>query len=468
MNKVFNDKRLKYGTYSIVVTLIFIAILVVINLIIGQFNKSFDFTKDDIFSLSDETKSVLDNVDTGINIYTLFSTNSSDAIIGRVNQVIGQYSQYSSHIKVENRDLYLHPDFAKKYASEDTSVSVNSIIVECGNKFKVIGYSDYYSDNSTLNLESALTSALQYVNMEAAPAVYFVTGHGEPDNSNFTSLNEQLKLANYTSATVNLISDEIPQDCKVLVLTPVDRDYSQVETEKVLNYLNNDGSAFMLLGGIDTAKCPNLMSIASTYGLTLDEGYVYEGQESSYMVYPYAVLPELEEHDINKTLISKNYHTIAVACQSVVNTKLQKQGLNFEPILSTSDKAYIKTENNTSANKEKGDKEGPFNIAVAVTDSTYTDKEHTTKLVVSGCSYYFIDPSTDSMVNNGNSTFMVNAINWLNNNSDSIYIAPKSLESSSIVVDAGSASTIKLVCWIVMPAILFIAGFVVWITRRNR
>lgn len=468
MNKVFNDKRLKYGTYSIVVTLIFIAILVVINLIIGQFNKSFDFTKDDIFSLSDETKSVLDNVDTGINIYTLFSTNSSDAIIGRVNQVIDQYSQYSSHIKVENRDLYLHPDFAKKYASEDTSVSVNSIIVECGNKFKVIGYSDYYSDNSTLNLESALTSALQYVNMEAAPAVYFVTGHGEPDNSNFTSLNEQLKLANYTSATVNLISDEIPQDCKVLVLTPVDRDYSQVETEKVLNYLNNDGSAFMLLGGIDTAKCPNLMSIASTYGLTLDEGYVYEGQESSYMVYPYAVLPELEEHDINKTLISKNYHTIAVACQSVVNTKLQKQGLNFEPILSTSDKAYIKTENNTSANKEKGDKEGPFNIAVAVTDSTYTDKEHTTKLVVSGCSYYFIDPSTDSMVNNGNSTFMVNAINWLNNNSDSIYIAPKSLESSSIVVDAGSASTIKLVCWVVMPAILFVAGFVVWITRRNR
>ena len=151
MNKVFNDKRLKYGTYSIVVTLIFIAILVVINLIIGQFNKSFDFTKDDIFSLSDETKSVLDNVDTGINIYTLFSTNSSDAIIGRVNQVIDQYSQYSSHIKVENRDLYLHPDFAKKYASEDTSVSVNSIIVECGNKFKVIGYSDYYSDNGTLN-----------------------------------------------------------------------------------------------------------------------------------------------------------------------------------------------------------------------------------------------------------------------------------------------------------------------------
>ena len=74
MNKVFNDKRLKYGTYSVVVSLVFIAILVVINLIIGQFNKSFDFTKDDMFSLSDETKSVIDNIDTDINVYTLFAT----------------------------------------------------------------------------------------------------------------------------------------------------------------------------------------------------------------------------------------------------------------------------------------------------------------------------------------------------------------------------------------------------------
>lgn len=468
MNKLFNDKRLKYGTYSVVVTLIFVSILVVINLIIGQFNKSFDFTEADIFSLSDETKSVLNNIDTDINVYTLFPTNSSEAVIGRVNQVIDKYRQSSSHINVENRDLYLHPDFAKKYASEDTSVDVNSIIVECGNKFKVIGYSDYYSDNGTLNLESALTSALQYVNMEAAPSVYFVTGHGEPDNSNFTSLNDRLKLANYTSNTVNLLSDDIPQDCTVLILTPVDRDYSKAETEKVLNYLNNDGSAFMLLGGVDINKCPNLMSIASTYGVTLDEGYVYEGNESSYMVYPYAVLPELKEHDVNTSLISKNYHTIAVASQSVINTDIKKQGLTFEPLLSSSSDAFIKTGTNASVSKEKGDKEGPFNLAVAVTDSSYSDKEHTTKLVVSGCSYYFIDPSTDSMVNNGNSTFMVNAINWLNNNQDSIYIAPKSLETSSIVIDAGSASVIKLVSWLVIPGLLFGAGFVVWITRRNR
>lgn len=468
MNKLFNDKRFKYGTYSVVVTLIFVAILIVINLIIGQFNKTFDFTKAEIFSLSEETQSVLDNVNTDIKVYTLFKTGSTDGVVGRVNQIIDKYTQSSSHIKVENMDLYLHPDFVKKYASENVSVDVNSIIVESGDKFRVISYSDYYNDSGILNLESALTSALQYVNMEVSPTVYFVTGHGEPDNNTFTSLNDQLKLANYSTASINLLSDEIPADCTLLFLAPVDRDYSETEAEKVLNYLNNDGRAFILLGGIDTQNCPNLMSIASTYGVTIDEGYIYEGDESSYMLYPYAVLPTLNEHNINSSLIAKNYHTLAVACQSVVNTDIQKQGLVIEPLLTTSKNAYIKAKDNSSANKEKGDKEGPFDIAVAITDSTYTDTSHTTKLIVSGCSYYLIDPNTDSMVNNANSTFVVNAINWLNDNQDSIYIAPKSLVTSSVIIDAGSVTKIKIISWFVIPGILFLAGFIVWITRRNK
>lgn len=468
MNKLFNDKRLKYGTYSVVVTIIFIAILIVINLIVGQFNKSFDFTEEEIFSLSDETNSVIDNIKTDINIYTLFRTGSTDAVISRVDQVIDKYTQANSHIKVENMDLYLHPDFGQKYVSEGTSIDVNSIIVECGNKFKVISYEDYFNDNGRFSLESALTSALQYVNMEVTPTIYFVTGHGEPDISNFTSLNDQLKLANYTSKTINLLESDIPSDCTALIITPVDRDYSEAEADKVLNYLNNDGRAFMLLGGVDTAKCVNLMSIAESYGVTLENGYIYEGDESSYMVYPYAVLPQIEDHDINTSLIAKDYHTLAVACQGIINTKYQKQGLVIEPLLTTSSKAYIKADGNESANKEAGDIEGPFNIAVAVTDSTYTDKSHTTKLIVSGCSYYLIDPNTDAMVNDANSTFVVNAMNWLNDSTDNISISSKNLQNPSIVVPAGTASQIKAISWFVIPGILFVAGFAVWVVRRNK
>ena len=39
MKNLFKDKRIKYGTYSTVVAMIFLAILVMINLVVGQFNR---------------------------------------------------------------------------------------------------------------------------------------------------------------------------------------------------------------------------------------------------------------------------------------------------------------------------------------------------------------------------------------------------------------------------------------------
>ncbi len=465
---IFNDKRFKYGTYSTVVTIVFIAILVVFNLVVGQFNRSFDFTEDNVFSLSDETKTVLDSVQGDIRIYTLFRTSESDAIVGRVEQVLDQYMQHSGHIKTENMDIYLHPDFTSKYSSEGNTIGVNGIIVEQGDKFRLINYEDYFNDEGRFSLESCLTSAIQYVSMDAQPAVYFVTGHGEADSRSYTSLNESLKLANYELKDINLLEKDIPEDCCVLLITPTARDYSKEEAKKVLDYLADDGRAYMIIGGTDTDEFTNLSSIASAYGITLQKGYVYEGDEASYMMYPYAVLPQLCDHDINTSLTANNYKVITVACQALGRTDLKKQSLEIVPVLSTSDKSYIKKEGNSSANKEAGDKEGPFDIAVAVTDSTYTDKAHSTKLVITGASYYLIEPNTDAMVNNADSTFVVNGINWLNDSEDTVVIPSKSLQDNSIIVDASTAGIIKLISWGIIPGAIFLAGFIVWLIRRNK
>ncbi len=465
---IFNDKRLKYGTYSTVITIVLIAILVVFNLIIGKFNRSFDFTDEDIFSLSEESIQVLDTVKEDINVYTLFSSAGDDAITGRVDQVLDQYMQHNSHIKTENRDLYLHPDFAEQYSSEGNTVDVNSIIVEANDRFRIIKYEDYFNSEGRFSLESCLTSAIQYVNMSTQPTIYYITGHGEAAYESYTTLDSQLRLANYDVKTVNLLESDIPDDCRMLLITPTARDYSEAEAKKVLSYLADDGRAYMILGGTDTADFKNLAGIASAYGIRLEPGYIYEGDDSRYMMYPYAVLPELKDHDINASLISNGYTVATVACQALGRTEITKQGLETIPLLTASDKAYIKTEGNTSANKEAGDKEGPFDIAVAVTDSTYTDKAHSTKLIITGASFYLAEPNTDAMVNNANSTFIVNGVNWLNDSEENIFIPAKSLQNGSIVIDAGTAGKIKLISWGIIPGILFAAGFIVWLIRRNK
>lgn len=466
MKNLFKDKRIKYGTYSTVVAMIFLAILVMINLVVGQFNRSFDTTKDKLFGLSSETQQVLDNMTSKVTIYTTSKTGSSDSIGDRVEQVLTQYKQKSKvgSLNVENIDLYLHPDFAKNYNSEDKPVSTGSIIVVSNDKYRVISESDYYdSENGQFSIESAITSAIQFVDAEELPAVYFVTGHGEAEPENFSSLSKQMSLANYSVKTINLLEDNIPTDCAVLMITPCSRDYSDVEAQKVKDYLTSAGRVYCIIGGIDTANCKNLMGIINSYGLTVNSGYIYEGDENSYMMYPYAVLPTVTENDITSQITEKGYKVLTVASQALENTEIKKKDVEINPLLTTSKKSYIKEGENTAVSKENGDKSGPFNVAVSI-----NDKSNNSKLIVTGCSYYLVEPNTDSMVNGANSTFVISGLNWLNDQSDNIYISPKDIMTETIVVDEASAGKLKILAWAVIPAIIFVIGFAVWAVRRNK
>lgn len=469
MKKLLNDKRFKYGTYSTVITIVVIILLVLVNLVVGEFDKSFDFTDDGDFALSDESKTVISDIAEPIKIYTTFQTNNSDSIIERTDRVIEQYRQASGNISVENVDLYLHPDFAKKYSTESKNVTTNAIIVESSDKHRVIGYNDYYSESDgKLSIEAAITSAIQFVNAESSPVLYFVTGHDEVTPDYCTSLVSQLGLANYTVNTVNLLDSDVPSDCTALVITPVSRDYTADEVKKVNAYLANDGRAFVLLGGINASQCPNLLSIISGYGYTLEDGYIFEGDDSKYMTYPYALFPNMVDGEITNPLNEKGYRVLAMASQALTSTDLKKKGIETSKVLTTTDKAYVKSGTSTVATKESGDKAGPFDLAVTVEDKSYTDKAHSTKLFIMSASVYFITPQSDEMVSGANSTFIVNAMNWLNDTEDSVYIASKNTTQQQIVVDAASATQVKVMCFLILPGIIFVCGFIVWLIRRNK
>lgn len=467
MNKLFNDKRLKYGTYSTVVALVVIGIFIAINLVVGQFDYKFDLTTTDMFSLSEESKAVLDDVNEEVTIYTLFQTNNNDSIVKRADEVIKQYQQYNRNINIVNKDLYLYPDFASQYSSEAGVVSTNDMIVVKGNKYKIISYNDYLYHDSFLNVESLVTSAVQYVNMSVDPKIYYITGHGESDYTGLTSLTEQLGTANYKIENLNLLDSDIPSDCTMLMLTPSFRDYSAEEAQKVSDYLANDGRAIFALSDITATTHPNLFGIITNYGVELSDRYVLEGNEANYMLYNFALAPNMQSHSINNLLIERGYRVLSYGSQAISELELKRQGLVIEPLLTTTDKSFMKAEGNESNQQEAGDISGPFNVAVAITDSTYTDTSHTTKVIILG-SYLMLDPSTDELVNYANSSFVLNAINWLNDEESSIYIAPKSLSGESIIMDASQTTFINILSCGILPAVLFIIGFIVWLKRRNK
>jgi hypothetical protein len=422
---------------------------------------------------------VLDDTDADISIYTLFNSKESNTVITRVEQVLDQYRLHDRKIHIENKELYLYPDFANKYATDDSTVDENSIIVESGDRYKVISYYDYV-DSSTgdFQIEENLTSAIQYVTAEATSKVCFVTGHGEIDLSNLYTLESNLKLNNYATENVDLLSQDIPEDCTILFAIAGYKDYSKDEAQKVKDYLANGGRAFFIT---ETAmsdnsssvipirtgeqQYPNFYSILSSYGVKPAEGYVFEGDDSSYIMdTPAFIVPKANSHSITKKLIDNNYSTLATLAQPLteVEATQMKQGLKIEELLGTSDKAYLKNEEATSMNKEDGDISGEFALAYAIEDTYDSDA----KVVVTGSISFVLD-YYDSYTNGSGNTFVMESIKWLDDNASSVSISAKNLNSDTISVTSDEKTKIQILSWGVIPGVLFIAGFIVWIRRRN-
>ena len=55
-------------------TIVFIAVLLVVNLLVEQLPVKFDLTRNKLFSLSEQTLDILEKLDRDINIYGLYET----------------------------------------------------------------------------------------------------------------------------------------------------------------------------------------------------------------------------------------------------------------------------------------------------------------------------------------------------------------------------------------------------------
>ncbi|MCD8158855.1 MAG: GldG family protein [Clostridiales bacterium] len=469
-----SDKRLRYGTYSTLSAVVVIAIAVVINLIAGKVNYKKDLTPNSIYAITEATQSVLDGLTDDVTIYALYQTNQEDSVI---TQVLDQYENASGKISVSVKDPVLYPQFVEKY-TDGGSVSTGSLIVECGKKYKIVPsfelYStgtDYLTGDSTQNIsaESKITSAIQYVTAESLPVIYTVTGHNEMTLSDLGSpLAEDLETANYEVREINLFDEDIPEDCSILLLTTPQSDYTADEAAKVKAYLANDGRALFLIDYMYNTF-ENVSSILADYGVSLDNPVIFEGDANyQYQNYPTAILPDIAIHDATAEMAQSR--ALFLTAYGITTLDDKRVSTTVEPLLTTSSSAFGKMTEDETITKQEGDTDGPFDVAVAVTDNTYTDTSHITKLIVCSGYYYTLYAQADAMVSYGNSQFVMGCVKWLSDNYDTstVTIASKSLASETFYTDYAQSERIKYTCVIFLPVFIIGMGFVVWLSRRNK
>ena len=474
IKKGINKKTLKNGSYSVVLSVIFVVIIVVVNLIVDAFPSTYtelDVSDQQLFSIGDQTKDFLKELDKDVTIYQIAQSGSEDEV---VSKLLKKYEEASDHIKVETKDPVVNPKFTSEYTDEE--VSSNSLIVVCEDRSKVVDYNNIYESSIDYNTysyttsgfdgEGQITSAISYVTSDNLPVLYTLDGHGE--KSLDSTLQEDIEKANIEIKSLNLLTEEsVPEDADCLMINSPSTDISEEERDAIIEYLENGGKA-MIFSDYTEGSMDNFDAVLENYGVERVDGIVIEGDAQHYaMQMPYYLLPDVSSAEAVSDFSSQGYFVLAPYAQGIRQLDNVRDTLTIESLLTTSDEAYSKTDLNTETlEKTDEDIDGPFDIGVSITEEVDDDK--TTQIV-----YYstanLMDSQINQMVAGGNEQMITESLNWMcsTDETSTISIPSKSLEVSYLTVTAYDAAYWKICVMGLIPGVFLVVGFVVWLKRRK-
>lgn len=474
-----NVKRIgvntKNGLYSMLATAILLATVIVVNLIVGEIPKKYtqiDLSQQNMYTISKKTEKFLDGLDKEIRIYHIVQNGYEDDTIVKL---LNRLEEASEYVTVETKDPLLYPNFASQYTQEN--VYDNSLIVVSGERSKYISYyemyeSEYdsYTGSSTttgFDGEGQIDSAISYVISEDLPVLYVLEGHGELELESTTA--ELLEKANYQIKTINLLTrNEVLSDAGCLLVVSPQSDLSEEEAQTMISYLEKGGKAMFVMDYLGQ-NLPNFEKVFEAYGIKLENGIIMEGDSQHYIMQtPYYIIPNIESTDITVDLIHENKFVLLPAAQPVGVLEAYRDTLEIEPILSTSESAYLKenVETMETFEKENVDKSGEFYTGVMITEKISEDIQ--TQMVYYGSSS-ILDSTTDSYVSGGNSELLLESLGWMCDVEAPVMdVASKSLEITYLTVPEYDASYWATITCGIIPAAFLMVGGIIWFKRRKQ
>ena len=462
-----NRNAFRGGSYSLTISVVVLAILIVVNIFASALPTTvtkYDISASKLYSITSNTKVVVNALEQDVTIYWVVQSGQEDAV---VENLLGKYDSLSDHIQVVKKNPDVYPAFAEQYTDE--TVQNNSLIVECGDRSRFIGYDDIYvqeadiysySYNTSFDGEGAITSAIDYVVSEELPQVYILEGHGEAGIP--ASFQEQIEKENMETNTLSLLTvDAIPEDADCVMIYAPESDISQEEKDLLADYAADGGKLFVAAGPVQDGILENLYGLLADYGVEANEGIVVEGDREHYSFQgPVSLLPDMNSDTITDSLIEENYYPIMPISLGLTVTENSGSGAVTE-LLATSYAAYSKPAgySMTGYEKEDGDIDGPFALAVSI--DTAGDGE-----IVWFTSSHFLEDMYNATSSGANANLGMNALSSLIGETEAMAIRSKSLNYNYLTISESTASLLKAAMTGVFP--LLYLGIGIWVVLRRR
>ena len=488
LNRLFHTAGTRSGAYSVGLTAVVIAIVIVFNLVIGQIPEAYrniDVSSTKIYEISDTTRDFLDSLEEEVDMTVLAVQDETD---DRITTFLSRYAALSDRINVEWIDPVLHPSALTEY---DTSE--NTVVVSCENtgKTTTVSFDDilvmdqysyyYYGTTSYTEFdgEGQLTSAVNYVTNDAEQMIYQTTGHGEGTLS--STITDLMDKNSCTLSELNLLmTTSIPEDCGLLLMYAPTADLTEDEVTLLSGYLGAGGKVMILLGETGLSDLPNLSGLLAEYGMSAADGYMADPTRC-YQGNYYYIFPELSLSGDMASGISSEMVLLTYA-HGMTLTDPVRDTITTSEFMSTSADAYAVT--------ETGQEQGEYVLGAVATetitsesteeDSEETDSEETDEESSSGdtetedeesrltviTAASLIDQNiTDAFTTLENTTVFMNAVTENFEGVQNLSIEPKSLSVEYNTMQHTGLLSFAVIFGV--PALVLIGGFIVWFRRRK-
>lgn len=502
-----SGKRFAIGVNVIVQILIIAFIVALINFVSFRRFVRWDFTRDQKFALSSQTKNLLAGLQKPVKAIVYFSGGGAAGQIAPDVMTLMKEYEYASKrkVSVETVDPYRNLSRAKELAEKYRFAGEeNIVILDYDGKSKFVNAQDMVEmDQQQMNPfqpappqvkgfkgEAALTSALLELVEGKPQKLYLTTGHGEADvkagdrpekPDDATVLAEYLKRSNIKFEAIKLLDVErVPEDATALMVFGPRQDFSDREIEQLDNYWKNKGRIFVMLNG--SAKTPRFNAWLAQSGVKVGEGRLLRmvtvmnmatGQrDTRVMASAEGKFDEIGS-SVTKDLAGENAFFFGSSVPLELDrTRGTTDNIQFTELAGVGKEFWAELDGTVGpaipSRDPAREKEGPFIVAAALEKGAMQGvKVDTARMIVVGNSGFLTDGGLNQF--DMGLEFGLNSVNWLLNREQGagVGIPPKEKKLVALTLDEDKLRKLAYAVVLGLPGIVAVFGVLSWSQRRR-
>lgn len=463
IRRFLSGRQARYGSNSLIITLAFVGIIIVVNVLAyqnpGFLGSPWDWSKDKSNTLPPETLQILGTLKEKVTATAFYTKqidpSSAEAVLLKFKTNSGGKFDYT----------FINPDQDPVAARNAGITGDGKILLTMGENKEIASFAS----------ETELTKSLIRLISPTERVVYFLEGHGEAvlesvggDQLSFAVAKDTLMAKNYTVNSLNLLStNSIPENALAVIVAGPQKPVSQAEVDLLKKYVDAGGSLVIMENPIiitefGETKDPLAAYLEKDWGITLNNDLIFD--QSSQQVLN-AISESADPHPITQGM---TYAVIMPQARSISFSAAPIEGVTLTSLLRTSNQlgqSWGETDLSGTTDQYQYNEGVDFSAPLTMAASGENNATGG-RVVVAGNSLFASDEVFDAY---GNGDMFINSVDWAAEQEDLLNITPRQQTERTLkLIKTGQLVAIFIVTIFVFPGLAVFFGVTSWLSRRKR